>query len=68
MVGPINEVVIGRNKVGLEPKGETTISFVITSSQPFTTTNLTAKVTFSRVVMGSGQIADTLKMVNVNRQ
>ena len=70
MVGQSAKWVINANlnKTGLVAGATNEFNFVITSSQPFATTNLTAKVTFSRVVMQSGQIADTLKMVNVNRQ
>jgi hypothetical protein len=55
--------VIGQNKTGLAPKGETTFNFVITSPQAFTTTNLTAKISFSRVVLDGGKLADLTKAV-----
>jgi hypothetical protein len=32
--------------------------FVVTADKPFTTTNLTAKVSFSRVVLEGGKLAD----------
>jgi hypothetical protein len=60
--------VIGQNKTGLAPKGKTTFSFVITSSQPFTTTNLTAKVSFSRVILDGGKLANIIKDVSVTAQ
>jgi hypothetical protein len=65
MVGQSTKWVIGQNKTGLEPKGETTFNFVITSPQPFTTTNLTAKVSFSRVVLDGGKLADAAKDVRI---
>jgi len=65
MVGQSTKWVIGQNKTGLEPKGETTFNFVVTSPQPFTTTNLTAKVSFSRVILAGGQAADVGKTVSV---
>jgi len=65
MVGQSTKWVIGQNKTGLEPKGETTFNFVITSSQPFTTTNLTAKISFSRVVLYGGKLADAAKDVRI---
>lgn len=65
MVGQSTKWVIGQNKTGLEPKGETTFNFVITSPQPFTTTNLTAKVSFSRVVLDGGRLADVAKDVRI---
>jgi hypothetical protein len=53
------------SKAGLEPKGETTFNFVITSPQPFTTTNLTAKISFSRVVLAGGKLADVRQAVSL---
>ena len=60
MVGESTKWVIGgtKNRPALEPKNETSFNFVITSSQPFTTTNLTAKVSFSRVVLVGEKLAD----------
>lgn len=66
MVGQSTKWVIGgmQSKPGL-PAGATNIfNFVITSSQPFTTTNLTAKVSFSRVVLAGGQVANANKSVS----
>jgi hypothetical protein len=63
MVGQSTKWVIGQNKTGLAPKGETTFNFVITSPQAFTTTNLTAKISFSRVVLDGGKLADLTKAV-----
>lgn len=65
MVGQSTKWVIGQNKAGLEPKGETTFNFVITSPQPFTTTNLAAKVSFSRLVLAGGQMANVQQSVIV---
>jgi hypothetical protein len=65
MIGQSTKWVIGQNKTALEPKGETTFNFVITSPQPFTTTNLTAKIAFSRIILDNGQMADVSKTVNV---
>ena len=65
MVGQSTKWVIGQNHASLEPKGETTFNFVITNPQPFTTTNLTARVTFSRVVLEGGKLADATKQVSV---
>jgi len=56
MVGQSTKWVIGKN--GLEPKSEATFNFVMSGHQPLMTTNLTAKVTFSRVVLNSGPVAD----------
>lgn len=65
MVGQSAKWVIGQNKIGLEPGTTNTFNFVITSSQPFTTTNLTAKVSFSRVILSGHQIADVNKAVQI---
>jgi hypothetical protein len=67
MVGQSTKWVIGgtKDRPALEPKEKTTFNFVITSSQPFTTTNLTAKVSFSRVILENGQVADMNKTVSV---
>jgi hypothetical protein len=65
MIGQSTKWVIGQNKTGLAPKGETTFNFVITDPQPFTTTNLTAKVSFSRVVLDGDKLADVTKAVSV---
>ena len=68
MVGQSTKWVIGQNKTSLAPKGEATFNFVITSSQPWTTTNLTAKVSFSRVVLDGGKLADAAKDVRIESQ
>jgi hypothetical protein len=67
MVGQSTKWVIGgtQNKTGLPAGATNTFNFVITSSQPFTTTNLTAKVSFSRVILTSGQVADVNKSVKM---
>jgi hypothetical protein len=67
MVGQSTKWVIGgvKDRLALEPKGKTTFNFVITSSQPFTSTNLTAKVSFSRVILENGHVADVNKTVSV---
>jgi hypothetical protein len=65
MVGQSTKWVIGQNKAGLAPKAETSYNFVMTSPHPFTTTNLTAKVSFSRIILENGQIADVNKTVSI---
>jgi hypothetical protein len=67
MIGQSSKWVIGGSKVrpALSPKSGTTFNFVITSSQPFPTTNLTAKVSFSRVVLENNQVAEVNKAVSV---
>jgi hypothetical protein len=67
MAGQATKWVIGgmKNQLALEPKSEATFNFVITSSQPFASTNLTAKVSFSRVVLDGGKPANIAKDVIV---
>jgi hypothetical protein len=61
--------VIGgaQNKLSLASGATNTFHFVIDSDKPFTTTNLTAKVSFSRVVLKGGKPADVTKEVNLNQ-
>jgi hypothetical protein len=70
MAGQATKWVIGgtKDRPALEPKGETKFNFVITSPQPFTTTNLMAKVSFSRVILQNGQAADVNKTVSITPQ
>jgi hypothetical protein len=65
MVGQSSKWVIGQNKGGLEPKQSATFNFVITSPHPFTTTNLMTRVSFNRVVLEDGKLADVIKEVTV---
>jgi hypothetical protein len=67
MVGQSTKWVIGgtKERPPLEPTKEATYNFVIVASKPFTTTNLTAKVTFSRVVLAGGKLADANTAVTV---
>ena len=65
MVGQSTKWVIGQNHASLESKAETTFNFVVTSPQPWTTTNLTAKISFSRVVLDGGKLADVKQDVSV---
>ena len=65
MVGQSTKWIIGQNKTGLEPKGETTFNFVITSLRPFTTTNLTAQVSFSKLILEGGKSANIKETVQI---
>ena len=67
MVGQSTKWIIGgtKDRPALEPKNETTFNFVITNPQPFMTTNLTAKVSFSRVVLEGGKLVDPSKDVQI---
>lgn len=66
MVGQSTKWVIGgSNTNGLAAGATNAFHFVITSDKPFTTTNLTTKVSFSRVVLEGGKLADAAKEVQV---
>lgn len=65
IVGQSTKWIIGQNKVGLEPKGKATFNFVIASPQPFTATNLTAKVSFGRVILAGERLVDPQKTVQI---
>jgi hypothetical protein len=58
-------VIGGSNTNGLAAGATNVFHFVVTSDKPFTTTNLTAKVSFSRVVLEGGKLADVAKDVHV---
>ncbi len=67
LVGQATQWVIGgnQNNPGLAAGATNAFHFVITSDKPFTTTNLTAKISFSRVVLEGGKLADVNKDVSV---
>lgn len=69
MVGASTRWVIGgtKNRSALEPQKGTTFNFVISSSQPFAATNLTVKVSFSRVVLDGEKLADPKTAVQINQ-
>jgi len=48
-------------------KSGTTFNFVITSPQPFATTNLTAQVSFTRVILDGGKMADLRQEVTITQ-
>ena len=60
MVGQSTKWVIGgmKNRPALGPKGKTTFNFVITTPQSFSSTNLTAKVSFNRLLLAGDKLAD----------
>jgi hypothetical protein len=55
----------GEDKSGLAAGATNVFNFVLAADKPFTTTNLTAKVQFTRVVLEGGKVADVTKAVNV---
>ena len=65
MVGQSTKWVIGQNKTELAPGATNSFNFVIASPKPFTTTNLTAKVSFIRLALSDGQPLDIRQAVLV---
>ena len=68
MAGQSTKWVIGQNKIGLESGATNTFNFVITSPQPFITTNLTAKVSFTRIILTGGRLAAMGEAVKITGQ
>lgn len=58
-------VIGGGNTNGLAAGATNTFHFVVTSDRPFTTTNLTAKVQFSRIVLEGGKLVEPTKNVQI---
>ena len=67
MAGTATRWVIGGtpDKSGLAAGATNAFNFVLKSDKPFMTTNLSAKVTFSRIVLEGGKLADVAKQVTV---
>lgn len=65
MVGQSTKWVIGQNKTHLDPKGEAKFDFVITTEQPLISSNLTAKVIFSRVILDGGKLANPQDVTSI---
>jgi len=65
MVGQSTKWVIGQNKKVLEPNSDAKYNFVITSPQPLVSSNLTAKVVFSRVILDGGKLANPQEFVTI---
>jgi hypothetical protein len=59
-------VIGGSNTNGLAAGATNAFHFVITSDKPLATTNLTARVSFSRIVLESGKLADAVKAVQIH--
>ena len=65
MVSQSTKWVIGENKSSLAPGATGKFNFVITSPRPITSTNLTAQLAFSRLVLDNGQQPDVRQSVVV---
>lgn len=70
MVGESARWVIGggKNRPALEAKREATFNLIIASHHPFTTTNLTAKVSFSRLILEDGKLGNPNKDITIDGQ
>lgn len=66
-VGHSTKWVIGEteHKPGLTTGATETFHFVVTSEKSITSTNLTAKISFNRVVLEGGKVADVAKNIQV---
>ena len=54
-----------KDRLALPAGATNAFNFVIASDKPFTSTNLTAKVQFNRVVLEGGKLADVNKDVKI---
>jgi hypothetical protein len=70
MVGESAKWVIGgtKNRPALAPKQAASFNFVITSPQPFMATNITAKVSFTRLILEGGKSVNPNKEVTIEQQ
>ena len=68
MVGQSTKWVIGgtKDRPKLAPKSGTKFNFVITSQQPFTTTNLLAKISFSRLNLEGRNSVDLIQEISIS--
>jgi len=67
MVGQATRWIVGggQDRLGLEPGATNIFNVVIASDKPFATTNLTSKVTVTRVVLDGGKLADLSRSVTI---
>ena len=65
MIGQSTKWVVGQDKIGLDPKGQAKFNFVITNPRSLVSSNLTAKIVFSRVILDGGKVADPREEVEI---
>ncbi len=67
MLAQSTKWVIGgsTDKAGLKAGGTNSFNFVINVTRPFAGTNTTAHVTFNRIILESGKLADPAKQVTI---
>ena len=70
MVSESSRWVIGgtKERPSLKPNNGTIFNFVVSSPRQFATTNLTAKVTFSRLILKDGKLGDPNKDITIESQ
>ena len=68
LVGQASRWIIGgtADKAGLAPGATNAFNFVVSAAKPFAASNLTAKVSFSRLILEGGKLADPQKAVTVS--
>jgi hypothetical protein len=68
MVANGSKWVIGgsRGSTALAPNTERNYEFVLQAGKPFASTNLTVRISFTRLVLDGGRVADPSKNVTVN--
>lgn len=69
VVGHSTRWVIGdaTDRQPLDSKKETKFNFVVPADKTFTTTNLTPKISFNRIVLEGGKLADSAKDVQIQQ-
>jgi hypothetical protein len=67
IVGQAAQWIIGgtKEKPALAPNAETAFNFVVNLAKPLVATNLTSKVSFSRIILEGGKLADVNKDVQI---
>ena len=70
MVGQSTKWVVGgaKSQPAMQPKSGTTFNFIITSPEPFATTNLTAQVSFIRLVLEGQKLANPKSDVQIQNR
>jgi hypothetical protein len=67
VVGQATRWVIGgtKDRPALEPDKEIVFNFVVTTKESASTNGLTPKITFNRVILEGGKLADPVKSVQI---
>ena len=66
MVGESTKWVVGEKKSVLKAGGSSSFNFVITGREPFSDTNLTAKISFVRITLENGSFVNTRDVIVTN--